>query len=300
MELTAATSQFLTDRTDRGCNPLTVRWYRDVLKVFVRDCGVSQLEAVTIDLLRAYVVHLQCAVPGLRTTRMSPVTVRKRVLSLKTFFAWASRCDPPLLHPDPAYKLVSPKAPRRIPRALSRDQAARFLNAPMSPRDRAIVYVMLDTGIRLAECCRLDLSDVEENQGTILVRFGKGGKQRTVVFSPLTRAALEAWITLRGTLRLRDTSALFPSKDGDRISRSGMQKVIKRIARSVGMGDQVAPHWLRHTFATHYLRAGGELHNVSELLGHEDITTTMIYLLPDVEDLRDKHVAFSPLLRLKK
>ena len=137
MEISAANRRFLNDRTERGCNPATVRWYRDVLSLFERDSGVVDVEGITLDVLRAYVVHLQSKAPGLQNARMSPVTIRKKVLALKTFCAWLKGAG--LLPLDPAAELSTPKAPRRLPRAMSPDQARAFLSVPMNTRDRAIV-----------------------------------------------------------------------------------------------------------------------------------------------------------------
>lgn len=300
MEFSVATRVFLTDRTNRGCNPATVRWYRDVLGLFERDSGVLRVEDVTTDTLRAYVVHLQAHGEGRRNARMSSVTIRKRTLALKTFFGWASHAVPELKAIDPAASLAAPRAPRRLPRAMSPDQARSLLAVPMSERDKAIIYLLLDTGIRLSECLMLDLSDVDESQGTLLIRVGKGGKQRMVVFESETRDALRLWLSERGKWRVKDYDALFVSeREGTRMTRYGLYKAVKRIAVKAGLAEVVSPHKIRHTMASIYLDAGGGIQDLSELLGHTEVSTTWIYTRISVAGLRRKHIKMSPLKQLQ-
>lgn len=297
MELAAATESFLSDRAHRGCNPLTVRWYRDVLGLFLRDCGTTSLEAVTLTVLRAYIVRLQTSGHGKRNTRMSAVTIRKRVLALKTFFLWATSVS--LIDHNPCAELIAPRAPRRLPRAMSIDQASDFMKVNMSARDRAIVSLMLDTGIRLSECCALDVSDVDENQGTVLIRVGKGMKQRMVVFESEAREALGLWLCARSKAKVRDATALFlAERTGKRLTRYGMYKAVKRIAAVAGLDAEASPHKIRHTMASLYLDAGGAIQDLSQLMGHTEVSTTWIYTKIAVGGLRKKHTIASPLKQL--
>lgn len=299
MELTAATSLFLEDRARLNRSPMTLAWYRSVLELFARDSGASALETVSLDTMRGYVVFLQSS-PGQRPqSRMSSVTVRKKVLAIKTFFAWAKAKR--LIESDPCAELTAPSAPRRLPRALNVDQARLLLAVPVSVRDHAILAVLLDTGIRLSEACALDLSDVDDVQGTILIRRGKGGKQRVVVFESETRDALRAWLMDRSRRKVVDYDALFlAERTGKRFTRFGLYKAVKRIAAAAGLSDVASPHKLRHTFASTYLDGGGGIQDLSTLMGHTEISTTWVYTKVAVSGLRKKHAAFSPLKAMGK
>jgi integrase/recombinase XerD len=303
MKLAMGSSEFLADRSRRGCNAATCAFYAKLLRwlcEFLEGRGVSDVEAVTTRLLEDYVADL-------RTRPISGVTVRKRVLSIKTFWIWcAGRGYVP---EDPARLLPTPKKSQKLPKALSEGQARQLLATPMPIRDRAVISLMLDTGIRVGECSALDLSDLDDEQMTLLVRTGKGDKQRVIVFAEATREALRAWLRERQTL-LRppyDEKALFvtswnsgKTKSGARASRIALYKAVKRVADDAGLYAVVSPHRLRHSCATMSLDNGAELPYVSKQLGHSDIATTMIYLHIANKKLSAKHAGFSPMKALTR
>lgn len=304
MELSIVSAEFQVDaQRRRGCNPATIAFYGKSLRwlaEFLAPRGITALESVRLCDLEEYVADLRARPRERRAGKLSPVTIRKRVLFLKTFFGWCvarlAADGRPYLAENPALRLDIPKKPKRIPKHLTRDQVTMLLRAQMSVRDRAIICILLDTGMRLAECAKLDVSDVDIGQRTIRIRSGKGDKDRMVVFAHSSHAALWMWLAER---RNKDP-ALFTVYHGSRMSASGMYKAIKAVAESVGLGDVVSPHVLRHSFATHSLNNGAGLQTVSKLLGHSSITTTMIYWDAAVEDLQEQHMQFSPLDHLKK
>jgi site-specific recombinase XerD len=297
MKLSVISAEFLTDREYRGCNAATVAYYAKLTRwlcAYLAGQGVIDVEAVTTRHLEGYVSDLRSRPLEQRDGRLSPVTVRKWTLSLKTFWAWiAGRGYVP---DNPAHSLRLPKSPQRLPKCLSLDQARTLMQSPMSARDRAAISLMLDAGIRIGECVALDLADVDHSQQTILVRVGKGGKQRMIVFAESTRQALRACLSERRD----DNPALFVSNHGSRLTGSGLYKAIKAVADSAGLGDAVSPHKLRHTCATLWLNNGGGLQDISRLLGHSDLATTMIYVSVATETLQDHHRQFSPLEGLQR
>lgn len=297
MRLDAVTIEFLADRDRRGCNAGTVAYYGKLLRWlgdYLASRDVTDIGAVTTRLLEDYVVSLKQRPLELRKGRLSPVTIRKWTLTMKTFFAWAHGAG--RIPDDPSRLVPLPKRQQRLPKALSAEQARHLLAAPMKARERAIISLMLDSGIRLSECVGLDLADMDDDQMTFLVRKGKAGKQRVIVFAEATREQLRAWLAVRKS----KCPALFVSESGQRIAADTIYKAVKAIAAAAGLYESVSPHRLRHSFVTLYLDAGGAIQDASALLGHEHISTTMIYTRIATGTLRRKHQQFSPLGVLSK
>lgn len=303
MKLSITSAEFLSDRARRGCNAATVAFYAKLLRwmgEYFAGRAVFDVEAVTPRLLEEYVANLRARPLEQRTGKLSRITVYKWTLSLKTFWAWAAGHG--YVQDDPARPLPLKKPPRPIPKALSADQTRKLLSAPMGARERAAISLMVDTGLRIGEACSLDLSDVDHDQGTILIRQGKGGKQRMIVFAASTRAALRAWINVRDS----EGPALFVSlrqsrgvPAGNRLCVNSLYRAIKAVAVSAGLASSVSPHRLRHTCATLWLDNGGGLQDISNMLGHEDLATTAIYFSVATATLRNHHRQFSPLENLK-
>ncbi len=199
--------------------------------------------------------------------------------TLKTFFRFLEREGWILLSPMKGIKL---KRIQSIPKALSalKVEALITLQSPQTPigqRNRALFEVLYGTGLRLSECERLDLSDIDLRQGTILVRSGKGRKDRYVPVTGRARDALQAYLMESRPLfaERRDCGALFLATGGGRLGSQSIRIMVKRAGRSLGV--RVSPHVLRHSFATHLLDGGASIAHVQKLLGHQSIGTTEIY-----------------------
>jgi integrase/recombinase XerC len=132
----------------------------------------------------------------------------------------------------------------------------------------------------VAECCGLDLDDVDRRRGAVRV-MGKGGKERVVPAGDTALAALEAWLSVRGEAR----GALFTNPRGGRLGTRSVHRIVKRRARAAGIDRRVTPHTLRHTFATHLLGEGADLRLIQELLGHSRLSTTQRYTHVSPEQL---------------
>ena len=149
---------------------------------------------------------------------------------------------------------------------------------PYGARDRAILELLYACGVRLAELHGLDLDNVALEQRELLVR-GKGSKERWVVFGRPAQAALAHYLNQARPQLLseRPETALFLNRDGRRLSRRSIEKVVRRYAVQAATRNGVHTHTLRHTFATHMLEGGADLRVIQELLGHSSPTTTQIY-----------------------
>lgn len=294
MRISDGNARFLADRRMRDCTAPTLRFYEQQVRylcVFLAGRGVEDTDSITAEDAVSYVESLKARRPPL-----SPVTVRKWATATRTYYHWLYRSG--LTKTDIARHVPVPRARQRLPKALSEDQARRLLAGACGERDQAIVSLLLDTGLRLAEICALDVGDIDMQSCTVHVRRGKGGKERFTVFADDCQAALERWLVARGRLSLQGIDAVFISRTNERLTGSGLYKTIARIGRSAGL--DVSPHMLRHTFATLYLDGGGAIQDAADLLGHEQITTTMLYTHTTTATLRRKHGAASPLSRISR
>jgi integrase/recombinase XerD len=239
-----------------------------------------------------------------------------------------------LTETDPARDVTPPRPAQELPKAIRVDQVTALLEAvptdtPAGLRDRALLEFLYATGARISEAVGLDVDDVvgavrgpsgpdagpvadvdpsddrgerEDESGPAVVRlFGKGSKERIVPLGSYAAAAIEAWL-VRGRPALASQSgtggpALFLNQRGGRLSRQSAWTILKKAAERAGLGTEVSPHTLRHSFATHLLEGGADVRVVQELLGHASVTTTQVYTLVTADTLREVYAAAHPRAR---
>lgn len=223
-----------------------------------------------------------------------------------------------LTHHDPAQAVAPPAPQARLPKAISLQAVERLLegahrpgetsDTPVSLRDRALLEVLYGTGARISEAVGLDLDDLDldgsdrDGQGerdAVVRLFGKGSKQRVVPLGSYAVRALQDYL-VRGRPALAQkgtgTPAVFLNQRGRRLSRQSAWAAIQTAADRAGL-DHVSPHTLRHSFATHLLDGGADVRVVQELLGHASVTTTQIYTLVTVQQLREVYAQAHPRAR---
>lgn len=222
-----------------------------------------------------------------------------RLSAVQGFFRYLFKQG--VLFHDPAASIEKPKHRTPLPRGILSDaHVLALLKAPdektvLGLRDRAILELLYATGIRNEELRSLKLQDVDREAGQVRVT-GKGTKDRVV---PLGRIALN-WLALylqEARPRLvsgPDGGLLFLSKNGRRIVGMNLSDVVHKYARKAGLPEAVTPHALRHTCATHLLRAGADIRHIQVLLGHSSLATTQIYTHVDITDLKKVHRAYHP------
>jgi site-specific recombinase XerD len=172
---------------------------------------------------------------------------------------------------------------RRLRTSISVEQARRLLAATEdSPRDHALITILLYTGARCNEATSLNVGDIDLNQRTVFIRKAKGGKQRLLSLHPQLAATLEPYLS---TIPAFSDSALFWSRNGRRLSNRQVRRMVSALGRRIGV-PWLDAHTLRHTFATWLLEAGVDLRTVQELLGHASLGTTQLYLHPSRDRLR--------------
>jgi integrase/recombinase XerD len=208
---------------------------------------------------------------------------------------------------DVAREVKPPAPPRRLPKAISLDDVERLLDAadfdqtPLSVRDRALLEVLYGTGARISEAVGLDVDDVNLAEKTVLLR-GKGGKERLVPLGSFAAKALSVYLVrIRPDLvRVgRGTPKVFLNSRGGPLSRQSAWTVLRSAADKAGLTVDISPHTLRHSFATHLMEGGADVRVVQELLGHASVTTTQIYTLVTVDQLREVYATAHPRARSK-
>lgn len=186
---------------------------------------------------------------------------------------------------NPANDIRAPKQTKKLPKALDVDQMSGMLDASadsiLETRDVAMFELFYSSGLRLSELAGLDIGDVDLQQGMVLVRQGKGNKQRLVPVGSKALQALNKWLAHRHS----STSALFTNQNGGRLGQRSIQMRLDRWCKKIGLPEHVHPHMLRHSFASHLLESSGDIRAVQELLGHDNINSTQIYTHLDFQHL---------------
>ncbi|MBI5651154.1 MAG: tyrosine-type recombinase/integrase [Chloroflexi bacterium] len=285
MEIFAVIQNFLNNREKRECNPNAIKTYSRQLSLLARwleKHHSTNIEIVTSKILNEYVSHLRDC-----EKKLSPTTIRQRAKTIRTFARWIHETG--IVTDNPNIGFIIPKKPHKLPKCLPPDQIHKLISAETATRDRAIIFLILDSGMRRGEVAQLEIDDLDLVRGMAHVKHGKGDKERWVIFAKKTTKELEKWINERRAQP--GVTALFTSRHGKPMNAPAIYKIIKRVAKTAGVN--VSTHALRHTFATNYLDRGGNIHDLQTLLGHEDITTTMIYVSTSLERIRQTYKQLS-------
>jgi integrase/recombinase XerC len=226
-----------------------------------------------------------------------------RMLSAwRAFFRFLIERDS-ALREDPTAGLRAPKSPKRLPSALTPDEAVRLVSIEsddsLAIRDRAIFELAYSSGLRLAELAGLDVGGVDLVSGEVRV-FGKGAKERIVPVGAAARQAIGAWVALRPPNAAAGEDALFVGMQGRRLSARSIERRLATWAIKQGLARHVHPHMLRHSFASHVLQSSGDLRAVQEMLGHASIASTQVYTHLDFQALAKVYDAAHPRARRKK
>jgi site-specific recombinase XerD len=271
----------------RGLRPLTLAAYEVSLKQFSEWIRVTQSDrspdAVTARDVLQYLQHL-------REDRCNHDSAVNRALVVLRSFYRAMVAMGYLDHKaNPLSGFPSIKAvPRKLPVSLAPEQVSRLLAEPKTDtviglRDRALLAILYGTGIRATECATLRCGQVDLTRLTITVK-GKGGHERSIPLNPQLGDLLRLYANARGPAL--PAAPFFRSRFGRPLSRGSIYERVRTWGQRSRLGIPLCPHRMRHTFATHLVRAGVGLVTIRDLLGHRQITSTQIYLHVTAEDLR--------------
>ncbi len=231
---------------------------------------------------------------------LSRGTIRIRMRSVRVFANFLEKEG--LVETSPMTAVEIPRVPQSMPKILSVQEMQKLLRVAKSGtwygiRNHAILAAFVDTGLRLSELINLNTADVDLHSQSILVRNGKGSKDRQVFIGRTLARSLRRWAEARPYGHEAD--AYFATRDGRRLDKRNVARIVERISERAGMSDRrIHPHLLRHTFATHFIKNGGDPFSLQRLLGHSSISTTQIYVNLAGVDLEAAHAKASPLDRL--
>ena len=273
---------FVYLKNERGLSARTLKAYQrdlDQLLQFLEAEEIDRPEQVTQHHIRAFIAqrHRQ---------GLGGKSLQRLLSAIRSLFRWMLREG--LAEHNPATPVRAPKSPRHLPATLDADTIGQLLNipcdTPLAIRDKAIMELFYSSGLRLSELATLRWEQVDLPSGMVTVT-GKGNRSRMVPVGRIAVEALLEWRKARVQIASFEEPHVFVSQRGNPIATRTIQTRIRYWAKHQGMPQNVYPHLLRHSFASHMLESSGDLRGVQELLGHADISTTQIYTHLDFQHL---------------
>lgn len=252
-----------------------ISYERDLKKAFsyFRQAGISHLEEITATDLNSYILSME-------TKEFSTATISRSVASLKKFFYYMTKQN--YIKDDPAETLKAPKVERKAPNILSIEEVELLLQEPRkytakSIRDKAMVELLYETGMRSSEVISLKLSNLNLELGYIICEGER--QERIIPFGDKTKTALELYLEKgRSSLLREENNILFVNRSGNKMTRQGFWKIIREYAKGVGIQREITPYMIRHSFAVHFIQRGADIQKIKERLGHSDYFVTEQYV----------------------
>ncbi|HLG11756.1 MAG TPA: site-specific tyrosine recombinase XerD [Dehalococcoidia bacterium] len=288
---------------EKGASGNTIAAYRNdlgQLEDFIagkKNGHLIQWPLVNQNQVMEYILHL-------KSQSYAEATVARKVAAVKSFFSFLQAEGK--LKANPTEQLASPKVGKMLPKPLSVQEIDELLeqparrSTPEAKRDLAMLELMYATGLRVTELVSTDVSDVQLEGDKPYVRLvGKGNRERQIPLLDQPVQELSDYIRFARPRLVgeRDETALFVNRRGERLTRQGFWLILKGYATAAGIRGRVTPHTLRHSFATHMLRGGMDIHKVQELLGHANISTTQVYTQVSREHIREAYEKAHPRAR---
>ena len=288
---------------EQGRSPRTIDAYSRDLRAyeqFISTLGRDVLQSTSEDIEQYIAVQ--------RNAGKAAKSVARSFAAIRMLHRYLT--DESIRPDNPAVNVDGVKVPSGIPKALSEEEIGRLLSSiigvdSFALRDRALLEFLYATGARISEVCGLSLSDIDMETGLVRL-FGKGSKERIVPFGSHAATALREWLSPggRGMLvpqqwaRRDHADAVFLGARGTRLSRQAAWGIVRKYAVVAGLAENLSPHVLRHSCATHMLVHGADLRIVQELLGHASVSTTQVYTKVDNEVLFTMYKQAHPRARL--
>lgn len=294
MNLDRSIDYFLTAKRAEGRSDMTIRAYSQALYRLARMEVISDTDEIDAFTMREFIRRLQ-------DEGLSKNTVSNYTRHVRVWVAWLEGEE--VIRTNPFEKRVKvPQTESMNFDVITDDEFKALLGTAnlktnKGRRDAALLAFLYDTGVRIAEACdlKVDAVDLKARQAKV---YGKGGKYRVVFFSPHTALALTRYISRRKLATAYVFAGTGGSNAGDRIETNGARQLLNRLCDRAGI-RHINPHLFRHTFATNFLRMGGDIHMLQRILGHADVSTTVrnyAHLMTD--DLATAHDRFSPMSRV--
>lgn len=262
---------------------------------------VAYLESVCKDVATATLSDLHNLLACVHDMGISPRSQARLIAGIRSFFRFLVMEG--YMDSDPSELLESPQLGRKLPDVLTVEEIDAMIAAippdkEESPRNHAIIETLYGSGLRVSELVDARISRLDLQRAVLIVE-GKGSKQRMVPLSPASVELIEAYLPLRRELDIKPAGndVIFLNRRGAPLSRVMVFYIIRDLAVAAGIDKTVSPHTLRHSFATHLLEGGANLRAIQEMLGHESIATTELYLHLDRSTLRRELLEHHPHYR---
>jgi len=277
---------------------------------YLRDTTVLATLAGDTDLAKLRPQELRRFLATLHGRGLSGRSLARTLSSWRAFYRQLQDRDAAMKE-NPCAGLKAPKSMKRLPSALSPDDAVRLVDIPgdepLAVRDRALFELAYSSGLRLSELASLDVDGVDLASGEVRV-WGKGSKERIVPVGAAALAAIRAWLDRRaemtgagaGPMPNTEQKAMFVGRSGKRVTPRAIERRLAEWAVRQGLSQHVHPHMLRHSFASHVLQSSGDLRAVQEMLGHASIASTQVYTHLDFQYLAKAYDRAHPRARRKK
>lgn len=283
---------------EKGLSKNTLSAYRrDLNRFFLYlDLVKKDLKSITSEDLPLYLAWLR----GLNNEdfAMGESSVARNVVAIRNFYEFLSKEHN---YENIAANLHPPKIPKRLPKALNIENINTFLKVSrvdkFAARDRALLELLYATGARVSEIINLKIDDYQVADKFATVRLtGKGGKQRVVPVGKFAQDAVDNYLqnSRDDLLKVKNNKFIFLNGRGGALTRQSAWKIVTTQAKAAGITEELSPHSLRHSFATHLLDGGADIRVVQELLGHSSVTTTQIYTLITIDKLRESYASAHP------
>lgn len=282
---------YLRDEKNASSNTLS-SYMRDIrqLAEYLEMCGGIPIVSATEKELEGYIEHL-------RENGKSVATVSRNIASIKNLYSYLGIHQ--IVRQSPATKLTAEKSVQKLPQILSSQEVNLLLDQPKcidakGYRDKAMLELLYATGMRVTELIDLNVEDI--NLSVAVVRCHSRSKERVIPIYPAAVKALDDYIRLVRPQMLADPSdpTLFVNVGGERMSRQGFWKIIKYYQKKANIDKDITPHTLRHSFAAHLLENGADIHDIQEMLGHADVSSTQVYSQLVKKQLKDTYKRTHP------
>lgn len=275
-------------QVERNASVHTINNYRRDIQyfmIFMKQQSIEGMAAVSYIHIRRYLAELH-------HREYSRRTISRKLSSLRKFFQYLQREQ--IISENPVQHLPTPKQEKRLPTYFFPQELEELfkqpdITQPLGMRNLAILELLYATGMRVSELVGLDVVQVDIELGIVLV-YGKGAKERYVPFGQYASDAITAYVHIARPLLVdkKDTNqaAFFLNYRGERLSDRSVRRMLNELIKKTSLTQNIHPHKLRHSFATHLLEGGADLRTVQELLGHVQISSTQIYTHVSNEYLR--------------
>jgi integrase/recombinase XerD len=278
---------------ERGLSQNTADGYREDVKKLLNYLSDTRLDPCQVCL-----ADLQSFAAAMHDLSIAPASLARILSGVKAFYRWLMAEH--YIEHDPTLLLESPRLGRHLPDILSLDEidamiAAIDLSKFEGVRNRAIIETLYGCGLRVSELVNLQINRIYFDEQYLIV-LGKGSKERLVPMSQVSIDAIRQYLDLRADICCRrgEENYLFISRRGGRLTRMMVFYIVTSLAQAADIRKTISPHTLRHSFATHLLEGGANLRAIQQMLGHESISTTEIYLHLDRTHLRNEILTHHP------